>query len=104
MHYTHAANAGRNGEYPIKGIDTVLVDSVTSADSTGRNGEYPIKGIDTPQPMLILLIFFTVEMENTRLRELTQFILVDSGGTLFGVEMENTRLRELTLNYPSIFG
>ena len=36
----------RNGEYPIKGIDTLLF-SNSHHHPVRRNGEYPIKGIDT---------------------------------------------------------
>ena len=63
----------RNGESPIKGIDTMLPDIYESARNYGRNGESPIKGIDTsfiggklsrPQ--------FAVEMERARLRALTR--------------------------------
>ena len=37
----------RNGEYPIKGIDTFSVTDNLPYYVERRNGEYPIKGIDT---------------------------------------------------------
>ncbi len=84
-----------------------------------RNGEYPFKGIDTGYSLLKLQGYLKVEMENTRLRELTHnrlkvdiclsicrngeypFKGIDTGYSLLKlqgylkVEMENTRLREL---------
>ena len=38
---------GRNGENPIKGIDTDFITCATQYDNNRRNGENPIKGIDT---------------------------------------------------------
>ena len=40
----------------------------------GRNGAYPIKGIDTNQDTSYLPFLLQVEMERTRLRELTPFL------------------------------
>ena len=45
----------RNGESPIKGIDTVKLTVATTPPKLSRNGESPIKGIDT-------IIFFRVNL------------------------------------------
>ena len=62
-----------------------------------RNGEYPIKGIDTEYKKKKKEHgLSSVEMENTRLRELTQICFLEGDFIHPVVEMENTRLRELT--------
>ncbi len=38
---------GRNGAYPIKGIDTSRHRAILANVFKCRNGAYPIKGIDT---------------------------------------------------------
>ncbi len=45
--YMKLPNGSRNGEYPIKGIDTAFATLRYSFLEGCRNGEYPIKGIDT---------------------------------------------------------
>ena len=60
-----------------------------------RNGAYPIKGIDTTCNQTNVVFFLYVEMERTRLRELTLPFIVTKFFTVV-VEMERTRLRELT--------
>ena len=62
----------RNGAYPIKGIDTLLR-YITIKHHLCRNGAYPIKGIDTSFIHILSLSAAGVEMERTRLRELTLF-------------------------------
>ena len=64
-------SVSRNGAYPIKGIDTSK-DSGSEQRFLGRNGAYPIKGIDTRMNASVACSFQPVEMERTRLRELTQ--------------------------------
>ena len=101
----------RNGEYPIKGIDTTIVQinpghqAPVEMESTRlrelthfshgddrvlnfrRNGEYPIKGIDTLRIASINSIAKFVEMESTRLRELTHSVILH-------LEMVGAHLRE----------
>ena len=63
----------RNGESPIKGIDTSL--SVFTKEWSAlqsRNGESPIKGIDTSADCPDCYRFRYVEMERARLRALTR--------------------------------
>ena len=60
----------RNGAYPIKGIDTKSHHTTQFGVFQGRNGAYPIKGIDTRRE-LVFRTSYLVEMERTRLRELT---------------------------------
>ena len=63
----------RNGSYPIKGIDTPFL-LMKNTSVFCRNGSYPIKGIDTFPPFSNQYIFWAVEMEVTRLRELIQTV------------------------------
>ncbi len=61
-----------------------------------RNGSYPNKGIDTDLFEEKHTCVSSVEMEVTRIRELTPVTsILMLGNTL--VEMEVTRIRELTL-------
>ena len=41
---------------------------IWSHEAGGRNGESPIKGIDTSIPLVNTSVMFYVEMERTRLR------------------------------------
>ena len=72
---TVGATVSRNGSYPNKGIDTYWTNTIGS-DGIGRNGSYPNKGIDTCPPLSLLQLALCVEMEVTRIRELTHAIVV----------------------------
>lgn len=62
----------------------------------GRNERYPLEGIDTSKYKHITIIIAIVEMNDTRLRELTPYHFFWVRVLNFWVEMNNTRLRELT--------
>ena len=64
--------------------------------SNCRNGAYPIKGIDTLMLQARATSRVGVEMERTRLRELTHRYYIICHKNPSFVEMERTRLRELT--------
>ena len=64
--------------------------------SFGRNGESPIKGIDTPSHRPTTRHSDRVEMERARLRALTQTSSALQTTQLSSVEMERARLRALT--------
>ena len=93
----------RNGAYPIKGIDTWLPYRLPTACTFCRNGAYPIKGIDTNCHHHHFRYHFLVEMERTRLRELTPISAFVTSPSTIEVEMERTRLRELTRYNISFF-
>ena len=52
-------------------IDTLLLSLLLFQTQQRRNGEYPIKGIDTKCHNATHQVKIFVEMESTRLRELT---------------------------------
>ena len=60
----------RNGSYPYKGIDTEPP-YLEFLFPSGRNGSYPNKGIDTIISPVVMVTTGSVEMKNTRIRELT---------------------------------
>ena len=63
----------RNGSYPNKGIDTSLSILRPQWAFRSRNGSYPNKGIDTWCHLWSSLQLVLVEMEVTRIRELTPY-------------------------------
>ncbi len=61
----------RNGRFPVKGIDTFIGILRHFRRSVSRNGRFPFKGIDTVEMELEKIYDNAVEMDVSRLRELT---------------------------------
>ena len=86
----------RNGSYPNKGIDTKNAVLSFQSFQPRRNGSYPNKGIDTIFGRYDASPIMAVEMEVTRIRELTRRTQCYRSNLSNLVEMEVTRIRELT--------